>query len=55
MGFLSGSVVKNPPAMQETQETRVQSLGLEVPWDEGMETLSSIFARRIPQTEDTGG
>ena len=25
-GFLDGSVVKNPPAMQGTQETRVQSL-----------------------------
>ena len=28
-GFISGSVVKNPPAMQETQETQVQSLGQE--------------------------
>ena len=34
--------VKNLPAMQETQETRVQSLG------EGMTTHSSILAWRIP-------
>ena len=31
-GFLGGSVVKNPPAMQETQ---VQSLGQEDPLEEG--------------------
>ena len=29
MGFLDGSVVKNLPAMQETQEMQVQSLGQE--------------------------
>jgi len=32
MGFPSGSAVKNPPAMQELQGTRVQSLGQEIPW-----------------------
>ena len=26
LGFCSGSVVKNPPAMQEPKETRVKSL-----------------------------
>ena len=30
-GFPSGSVVKNPPAMQEMHETSVQSLGREDP------------------------
>ena len=30
--------------MQETQETRVQSLGWENPLEEGMATLSSILA-----------
>ena len=30
-GFLSGSVVKNPPAMQEPQEMWVRSLGREDP------------------------
>ena len=31
LGFPSGPVVKNPPAMQETQEMQVQSLGWEDP------------------------
>ena len=48
MGFPDGSVVKNPPAMQETQETQVQSLGLENPLKEEMVTHSSILAWRIP-------
>ena len=30
--------VKNPPAMQETQETRIQSLDLEDPLEEEMAT-----------------
>ena len=37
-------MVKNPPAMQETW---VQSLGWEDPLEVGMETHSSILARRI--------
>ena len=44
--------VKNPPAMQETQETWVQSLGQEDPLEEGMTTQSSILAWRIPWTEE---
>ena len=48
MGFPDGSVVKNPPAMQETQEMQVQSLGLENPLKEEMVTHSSILAWRIP-------
>ena len=36
--------VKNSPAMQETQEMRVQSLGREDPLEEGMATHSSILA-----------
>ena len=31
-------MVKNPPAMEEPQETRVQSLGQEDPLEEGMTT-----------------
>ena len=46
---------KNPPAMQELQETRVPSLGQEDPLEEGMTTHSSILAWRIPWTEDPGG
>ena len=41
-------MVKNPPAMQKTQETWVQSLGWEGPLEEGMATHSSILAWRIP-------
>ena len=40
--------VKNLPAMQETQETWIQSLGWEDPLKEGMATQSSILAWRIP-------
>ena len=38
--------------MQETQETRVQSLGQEDPLEEEMVTHSSILAQRIPWTEE---
>ena len=31
-GFPSGSVVKNPPAVQETQETQVHYPGWEIIW-----------------------
>ena len=41
--------------MQETEEMRVQSLGQEDPLEEGMATHSSIFAWRIPWTEEPGG
>ena len=41
--------------MQETQETRVQSLGVEDPLEEGMAIHSSILAWRIPWTEKPGG
>ena len=44
----SVSVVKNPPAMQEPQETQVQSLSWEDPRKEGRATHSSILAWRIP-------
>ena len=47
-----GSVVKNPPAMQETQ---IWSLGREDPLEEEMATHSSILAWKILQTEDPGG
>ena len=49
------SVVKNPPARQEPQETWVRSLGLENPLEEGMATHSSILSWRIPWTEEPGG
>ena len=54
-GFSGCSVVKNPPAMQEPQETQVQSLSREDPLEEGMATHSSILAWRIPWTEEPSG
>ena len=51
-GFPRGSVVKNPPAMQEMQ---VRSLGQEDPLEEGMATHSSILVWEIPGTEEPGG
>jgi len=36
--------VKNPPAMQETKETQVLSLGRVYPLEEEMATHSSILA-----------
>ena len=53
-GFPGGSVVKNLPAMQETQETQVLSLGQEDPLEKEMATHSSILAWEIPWTEETG-
>ena len=47
--------IKNLPAMQETQETRVRSLGQEDPLVEEMATHSSILARRIPWTKSQAG
>ena len=47
-----GKMVKNPTAMQETE---VQYLGWEDPLEAGMATHCSIFAWRIPRTEEPGG
>ena len=44
-------MVRNPPAMQETQ---VQSLGLEDPLEDEMVTRC-ILAGEIPLTEESGG
>ena len=41
-------MVKNPPAMQETQEMQVRSLGQEDPLEEEMATHFSILAWKIP-------
>ena len=52
-------MVKNPPAMQEVQETWVQSLEefsfQEVPLEDGKATHSIILTWRIPWTEEPGG
>ena len=48
-------MVKNLPAVQEPQETRVRSLGGEDPLEEGMATHSSVLASRIIEnTMDRG-
>ena len=50
--FPGGSVVKNPPAVQETQ---VQSLGWEDPLEEDMATHTRILAWRVSWTEEPAG
>ena len=50
--FLVAQRLKRLPAMWETW---VQSLGGEDPLEEGKATHSSIFAWRIPWTEEPGG
>ena len=52
MGFPDGSVVKNPPAKQETV---VQSLGQEDPLEKEMTTYSTVLAWRTPWTEESDG
>ena len=49
--FLVAQMVKSPPTMQETQETQVQSLGVEDPLEKEMAIISSILAWEIPWTE----
>ena len=48
-------MVKNLPAMQEPQETHVQSLGQEDPLEEETTTHPSILAGTIPWIEEPGG
>ena len=48
-------MVKNLPAMQKMQETRVRTLGQGDPLEKGMATHSSILAWRKTWTEEPGG
>ena len=50
--FLVEQIVKNLPALQETQ---VQSQGWKDPLEEGMATHTSILAQRNPYTVVLGG
>jgi len=52
---LMAQAVKNLPAMQETQEMQVRSLGWEDPLEEEMATHSNILAWKIPWTEEPDG
>ena len=45
-------MVKNPRAMQQTQETQVLSLGQEDSLEKEMATHSSILAWETPWTEE---
>ena len=55
LSFPSGSVVKNPSAMRETQEMQVQFLGWVDPLEEEIATSSSILVWEIPLTEKLSG
>ena len=48
-------LVKNLPAMQETQETWIWPLGQDDPLEEEMATYSGILAWKIPRTKEPGG
>ena len=50
--FPNGSVVKNPPAMQEMW---VRSLGWEDPLEESLATHFSILVWTVPWTEEPVG
>ena len=52
--FPMAQQVKTLPAMQETKEMQVRSLGREDPLEEAMATYSSTLAWRIPWTEEPG-
>ena len=47
--------VKNLPAMHDTQETWVQSLGQKDPLEKEMATHFFTLAWKIPRTEELGG
>ena len=48
-------MVKNLPAVQETQVLSIQSLGWEDTLEKRVATHSNILAWRIPWTEEPGG
>ena len=54
LASLVAQMIKNLPAMQEMQETLVQSLGWEDSLEKGMATHSSILAWKIQWTEKPG-
>ena len=47
-------MIKNPPAMQETQETWVEYLDWGDPLEEEMEIYFTILSWEIPWTEEPG-
>ena len=55
MGFPNGSMIKNPPSMQATQEMRIRSLGSKDAPEEKMAIHSSIRAWKIPLEKSLAG
>ena len=55
LGFSGGAVVKNPSASAGDTGYRVGPQGWEDPLEEERATHSSIFAWKIPWTEEPGG
>ena len=55
MSFPGGSVIKNLLAVQEIQETRVQSLDGVDALEKEMATHSSILAWEIPRIQEPDG
>ena len=53
--FLMAQGVKNLPAVQETPETLVQTLGQEDSLEKEIPTHSSILTQEILWTEEPGG
>ena len=54
LSFPDGSVVKNPPAMQEMQPTHVQSLGWGDPLEEEMAAHSQYSCLGNPMDRESG-
>ena len=54
-GFPSGSVVKNPPKMQEMRETKVQSLSQEISWEGNGNSLQYSCWENPMDREEPGG
>ena len=52
--FPGGSVVRNPPMMQDLQESGFDPRVGKIPMEEGMATHFSILAWRISWTEEHG-
>ena len=48
-------MVRNLPAILETQDTQFDHWVGKIPLEEGMATHSSILAWEIPGAEETGG
>ena len=54
-GFPGGSVVKNPPAMQETQVRSLVVEGGEIPWRTAWQPTPVFLPGESPWTEEPGG